>query len=209
MRWVLIRTSLGCAVLAFILMAPGAAAQELETDTSTETKLYHSSIAAPDVLEKDEDELEITVTQMLTKHHKTLHHFQQIIYANAPASEEAGNSAPVCHVDSKDLADDPSEKPSWPRCSVQGGCDSPLSCFDFKTLGNESVIPSPSAAVKVTPHQLEKILENPSTANCCAVVMFYAPWCEFSTQFARKFNALGRTFDGLPTLAVDLGANEP
>ena len=204
--------SLRCTVLVYILLTPElpeVVAQELETNTSTETKHHCSNTAAADITisEKEED---ITVTRMLTEYQSSLHHFHHIIFANASALEEASNATPVCPAAKVLAADDPSEKkPSWPRCSEEGGCDSPLNCFDFKTLGNESVVPEPPTAVKVTPYQLERILENPSTANCCAVVMFYAPWCEFSAQFARKFNAIGRTFDGLPTLAVDLGENEP
>ena len=96
-----------------------------------------------------------------------------------------------------------------PRCEEGKGCDRPLNCFDFRNLGNDSVVPDPPSVVKVTPYELERILENGSIQNCCAIVMFYAQWCEFSTQFGRKFNALGRTFAGLPVLAVDLGENEP
>ncbi len=97
-----------------------------------------------------------------------------------------------------------------PKCEEGLGCDRPLHCFDFRSLGEESsIVPDPPRAVKVTSYQLEGILENPTIRNCCALVMFYASWCEFSAQFARKFNALGRTFDGLPALALDLGENEP
>ncbi len=98
-----------------------------------------------------------------------------------------------------------------PRCEEGQGCDIPLHCFDFKSLSpeEESVVPSPPRAVDVTSYQLEGILENPTIRNCCALVMFYAPWCEFSAHFARKFNALGRTFDGLPVLALDLEKNDP
>ena len=95
-----------------------------------------------------------------------------------------------------------------PKCDEERGCDSPLYCFDFRNL-EDSIVPDPPKTVKVTPYELEGILENSSMTNSCAVVMFYAPWCEFSVQFARKFNALGRSFDGLPILAVDLGENEP
>ena len=96
-----------------------------------------------------------------------------------------------------------------PRCEESKGCDSPLNCFDFRTLGDGSVVSDPPKAVEVTPYRLAEILEDPSTANCCAVVMFYAPWCEFSVQFARRFNTLGRTFPGLPFLAMDFSKHEP
>ena len=97
-----------------------------------------------------------------------------------------------------------------PKCDVGKGCDTLLHCFDFKTLpSNASIIPDPPQAVIVTPHQLESIVENQTMQNCCAVVLFYAPWCTFSVQFAQKFNALGRSFENLPILAVDMAENEP
>ena len=108
-----------------------------------------------------------------------------------------------------DVASGESAEVQRPRCEEGKGCDRPLNCFDFRNLGNDSVVPDPPSVVKVTPYELEGILENVSIQNCCAIVMFYAQWCEFSTQFGRKFNALGRTFAGLPVLAVDLGENEP
>ena len=97
-----------------------------------------------------------------------------------------------------------------PKCEDGKGCDEPLHCLDFKTLDpNASIIPDPPQAVLVTPHKLENILEVHGMPNCCAVVLFYAPWCAFSIQFARKFNALGRSFENLPIMAVDLAENEP
>ena len=204
---------LSWALLVFIPTHREVVAEELEINTSTEANYLHSSAAEADVLfSEDEEVCELETvsedTQILTKYHKALQRFNQIILAST--SEEASSSegsTPQCHVDPRGHTANPSEKK--PACEEGRGCDPPLNCFDFKTLGNTSVVPDPPRAVKVTPYELEGILENPSTANCCAVVMFYAPWCEFSTQFARKFNALGRTFDSLPTLAVDLGENEP
>lgn len=97
-----------------------------------------------------------------------------------------------------------------PKCDEIGGCTAPLHCFDFRLLtGDASVIPNPPRVMNVTPHQLESIVEDAAVQNICAVVLFYAPWCTFSVQFARKFNALGRSFDSLPFLAVDLSEHEP
>ena len=98
-----------------------------------------------------------------------------------------------------------------PKCDEVSGCTAPLHCFDFRQLTdtNASVIPDPPHVVIVTPHQLESIVENSSVQNICAVVLFYAPWCTFSVQFAKKFNALGRSFDSMPFLAVNLAENEP
>lgn len=96
-----------------------------------------------------------------------------------------------------------------PKCDEASGCNVPLNCFNFRELDNDSsVIPDPPQALLVTPHRLEDIVETTSVQNCCAVVLFYAPWCTFSVQFARKFNALGRSFDSLPILAVDLAEND-
>ena len=96
-----------------------------------------------------------------------------------------------------------------PLCEEGRGCNYTLNCFNFSTLGNESFIPSPPSAMNVSPVLLDSILDNKTYANCCVVVMFFVPWCEFSTQFGRKFNAVGRAFNGLPVLAVDLDEPEP
>lgn len=98
-----------------------------------------------------------------------------------------------------------------PLCEEGRGCNYSLNCFNFSTLGNESFIPRdhPPSAIKISPVELDSILDNKTYANCCVVVMFFAPWCEFSAQFGRKFNAVGRAFDGLPVLAVDLDEPEP
>ena len=106
--------------------------------------------------------------------------------------------------------DDAEAGPQRPKCDEISGCNVPLNCFDFSQFSdNTSFIPDPPHTVLVTPHQLESIVENTTVQNCCAVVLFYAPWCTFSVQFARKFNALGRSFNSLPILAVDLAKNEP
>lgn len=99
-----------------------------------------------------------------------------------------------------------------PKCDEITGCNTHLYCFDFKKLSsddNRSIIQEPPQTLLVTPHQLETIVENSAAQNVCAIVLFYAPWCAFSVQFARKFNALGRSFDRLPILAVDLAESEP
>lgn len=96
-----------------------------------------------------------------------------------------------------------------PKCLEGEGCDIPLGCFNYSALAhNESVVPVPSQAVSVSPLQLKQILENPAIRNNCVIVMFYAPWCEFSTKFARRFNSVGRVFKELPIVAVDLSEND-
>ena len=99
-----------------------------------------------------------------------------------------------------------------PKCDEINGCSAPLHCYDFRQFVDITSIiniPTPPHAVLVTPHQLEGIIEDSTRHNVCVVVLFYAPWCTFSVQFARKFNAVGRSFDSLPVLAVDLAENEP
>lgn len=87
-----------------------------------------------------------------------------------------------------------------PICKTKVGCDIPLNCYDYSL--------KEKGALKVTPHNLEAILENPSITNTCAVVMFYAPWCPYSVDFARQFNALGRSYSELSFLAVDFNEND-
>ena len=92
-----------------------------------------------------------------------------------------------------------------PVCKQGVGCDVPLNCFNYTRLTGNGT----KRTLEVTPHKLELILENPSYTNICAVVMFYAPWCPYSVEFARRFNALGRSFRELPVLALDFTANDP
>ena len=104
----------------------------------------------------------------------------------------AGDSGEVCSV--------------RPKCDEINGCNAPLFCFNFTTTNTTSEDPE---TLLVSPRELEGIVEDSSAKNVCAIVLFYAPWCTFSVQFARKFNALGRSFRGLPILAVNLAESEP
>ena len=96
-----------------------------------------------------------------------------------------------------------------PACVKGEGCDIPLNCYDFVTNGPHDIVPDPPRAVELEPLQLQTLLGNGTYKNCCALVMFYAPWCEYSVNFAQKFNAIGRTFLNLPVIAVDLSAHDP
>ena len=95
-----------------------------------------------------------------------------------------------------------------PICKAGTGCDVPLNCFNYSSVNvtsNETITGDISrGVVKVTGYKLEGILEDPSITNTCAIVMIYAPWCPFSADFARQFNALGRSYRELPVLAMDL-----
>lgn len=97
-----------------------------------------------------------------------------------------------------------SAKGPWQRpvCKEKIGCDKPLNCFNYSSLTESK------GAFKVTPHNLELILENQAVTNTCAVVMFYAAWCPYSVDFARQFNALGRSYKELPVVAVDFTEND-
>lgn len=86
-----------------------------------------------------------------------------------------------------------------PLCKEKAGCNKPLNCFDY----SETNLTDP---LRITPYELEHILENPSITNTCAIVMFYAPWCPFSVDFAPQFNAMGRSYKELPVIAVDIAA---
>lgn len=108
-----------------------------------------------------------------------------------------------------DTTQPPQQKERRPKCEEETGCDVPLRCFNFSSLANGSIVPEPPSVVHVDSYQLQDILENSSIENCCALVMFYAPWCVFSTNFAPKFNALGQTFRELPTLALNYGEHDP
>ncbi len=94
-----------------------------------------------------------------------------------------------------------------PTCREKLGCNIPLNCFNYSVL----MINKTAGAKEVTPVELEQILENSSIpdANTCAVVMFYAPWCPYSVEFAPKFNALGRSFRELRVLGIDYSSNDP
>lgn len=92
-----------------------------------------------------------------------------------------------------------------PVCKAVTGCDVPLNCYNHSVM----TMLNGNMAIKVTPRHLEHILENSSVSNVCALVMFYAPWCPYSVEFARQFNAIGRTFRELPVLAIDYSENDP
>ena len=96
-----------------------------------------------------------------------------------------------------------------PVCKKGEGCDIPLDCYNFVTNGPHDIVPDPPRTVELTPLQLQSLLANGTYKNCCVLVMFYAPWCEYSVNFAQKFNAIGRTFLNLPVVSIDLSAHDP
>ena len=50
---------------------------------------------------------------------------------------------------------------------------------------------------------LLELLEEINKTMSCAVVLFYAKWCYFSATLAPLYNAVGRTFKGIPIVALD------
>lgn len=114
----------------------------------------------------------------------------------------------VCSIHDADESEaaELNKKPKRPKCTANKGCDIPLNCHNYTasnaTLGDTQVI-------QVTTLQLQSIVEDGNLTNNCVLVMFYAPSCEYSVQFARRYNTVGRMFREIPVLAVDLSANEP
>lgn len=98
------------------------------------------------------------------------------------------------------------QKTNRPKCSAERGCDIPLNCHNYTT---SNITLGEAGILQVTPIQLQSILEEPNVTNSCALVMFYAPWCEYSVRFASRFNRVGRMFRELPVMAVDLSIGDP
>jgi len=80
-------------------------------------------------------------------------------------------------------------------------------CIDYSTLP-DSILSDPPLVLNVTSQQLNDILQDDSVANRCAIVYFYASWSYYSCEYAYQYNALGRAFNSLPILAIDLHYNE-
>ncbi len=111
----------------------------------------------------------------------------------------------TCSLYDSDESETAKLKNKRPKCTAEG-CNIPLNCHNYTTsnatLGEAQV-------VQVTPFQLQSILEDVNVVNSCALVMFYAPWCEYSVRFAARFNMVGRIYKELPVLAVDLSVSDP
>jgi thiol-disulfide isomerase/thioredoxin len=178
--WAIIRISL----LVFLLQLHSAFSEETNTAVEKDSKLSH-------VENSNASSEELTWTFCGTKR---LSFIDVVLDANFSTSGSMGVGE---------------ECLLRPKCDETTGCNAPLHCFDFSKLENGSSQFSESRVVVVSPHQLESIVEDSAVQNVCAIVLFYAPWCTFSAQFARKFNALGRSFRGLPILALNLAESEP
>lgn len=80
-------------------------------------------------------------------------------------------------------------------------------CTNYQNISNSVLSESPSV-LNVTSEQLAEILQDNTIANRCAIVYFYASWSYYSCEYALQYNALGRAFNSLPILAVDLSYND-
>jgi len=83
----------------------------------------------------------------------------------------------------------------------------PYPCIDYSTMP-DSILSDPPLVLNVTNQQLNDILQDDSVVNRCAIVYFHASWSYYSCEYAYQYNALGRAFNSLPILAVDLHYND-
>lgn len=80
-------------------------------------------------------------------------------------------------------------------------------CANYRDISNSVLSDSPSV-LNVTSKRLAEILQDNTIVNRCAIVYFYASWSHYSCEYALQYNALGRAFNSLPILAVDLLYND-
>lgn len=80
-------------------------------------------------------------------------------------------------------------------------------CTDYRDI-SDTVLSDPPSVLNVTSERLAEILQDDAVANRCALVYFYASWSHYSCEYAHQYNALGRAFNSLPILAVDLLYND-
>ena len=185
--WALIRISL----LVVLLQVHSVISEETNNTTATEKKEEYK---ISHVENSNASSEELTWTVCGTK---------RLSFLNVALGENANFSSASGGVS---LSEECLQRP---KCDESTGCNAPLHCFNFSKLENGSTDFSEARVVLVSPRELERIVENTGVQNVCVIVLFYAPWCTFSVQFARKFNALGRSFKGLPILALNLAESEP
>ena len=80
-------------------------------------------------------------------------------------------------------------------------------CANYRNISNSVVSEIPSV-LNVTSKQLTEILHDNTVVNRCAIVYFFASWSHYSCEYALQYNAIGRAFNSLPILAVDLQYND-
>ena len=80
-------------------------------------------------------------------------------------------------------------------------------CANYKDVSN-SVLSDMPSVLNVTSKQLTEILHDNTVVNRCAIVYFFASWSHYSCEYAHQYNAIGRAFNSLPILAMDLLYND-
>ena len=80
-------------------------------------------------------------------------------------------------------------------------------CANYGNISNSVLSDTPSV-LNVTSNQLTEILHDNTVVNRCAIVYFFASWSHYSCEYALQYNAIGRAFNSLPILAVDLLYND-
>ena len=80
-------------------------------------------------------------------------------------------------------------------------------CTDYRDISNSVLTDTPSV-LNVTSKQLAEILQDSTIVNRCAIVYFFASWSHYSCEYALQYNAIGRAFNSLPILAIDLLYND-
>ena len=80
-------------------------------------------------------------------------------------------------------------------------------CTDYRDISNSVLTDIPSVW-NVTSKQLAEILQDSTIVNRCAIVYFFASWSHYSCEYALQYNAIGRAFNSLPILAIDLLYND-
>ena len=83
----------------------------------------------------------------------------------------------------------------------------PYRCANYREISS-SVLPDTPSVLNVTSKELSDILQDNAIVNRCVIVYFYASWSHYSCEYALQYNAIGRAFDSLPILAVDLLYND-
>lgn len=81
-----------------------------------------------------------------------------------------------------------------------------MSCLSLEKLdGEESRVQvlNGTSLVATLNEQLVSNVTNRTMPAICSLVLFYAPWCPFSSKAAPHFNALARHFPDLVMIAVD------
>ena len=61
----------------------------------------------------------------------------------------------------------------------------------------------PKVVILKNETELTKIISMSNESQSCFLLYFFVNWCEFCAEFSVEINAIGRSFYGLPVIAVD------